>query len=55
MESSSSRLRTGGVDPQGERTIDADYYRTDIFPTLSMRLRTPQWFSVKPQLSVRQT
>ncbi|HEV7240967.1 MAG TPA: LPS assembly protein LptD [Thermoanaerobaculia bacterium] len=55
MESSSSRLRTGGVDPQGARTIDADYYRTDIFPTLSMRLRTPQWFSVKPQLAVRNT
>lgn len=55
LESSSSRLRTGGVDPQGLRTINADYYRTDIFPTVSMRLRTPQWFAVKPQLAVRQT
>ncbi|HYC90535.1 MAG TPA: LPS assembly protein LptD [Thermoanaerobaculia bacterium] len=55
MESSSSRLRTGGVDPQGARTINADYYRTDIFPTMSMRVRTPSWFSVKPELSVRQT
>jgi len=55
LESSSSRLRTGGVDPQGARSIAADYYRTDLFPTLSMRLQTPQWFSVKPQLSVRQT
>lgn len=55
LESSSSRLRTGGVDPQGERTIEADYYRTDVFPTMSMRVRTPQWFSVKPQVSVRQT
>ncbi|HEX6101300.1 MAG TPA: putative LPS assembly protein LptD [Thermoanaerobaculia bacterium] len=55
MESSSSQLRTGSVDPNGERSIDASYLRTDIFPTLSMRLRTPQWFSVKPQLAVRQT
>ena len=55
LESSSSRLRTGGVDPQGERTINADYYRTDVFPTLSARVRTPQWFSVKPEIAVRQT
>lgn len=55
MESSSSRLRTGGVDPAGQRTVDADYFRTDLFPTLSMRLRTPPWVSVKPQLAVRQT
>jgi LPS-assembly protein len=54
LESSSSRLRSGTVIG-GERTIDADYYRTDIFPTVSMRLRTPEWMSVKPQLSVRQT
>ncbi|HEU4886632.1 MAG TPA: LPS assembly protein LptD [Thermoanaerobaculia bacterium] len=54
LESSSSRLRTGTV-VGGERTINADYLRTDIFPNVSMRLRTPQWLSVKPQLSVRQT
>lgn len=54
LESSSSRLRSGTVIG-GERTIDADYYRTDVFPTVSMRLRTPQWLSVKPQVSVRQT
>jgi LPS-assembly protein len=54
MESSSSRLRSGAV-VGGTRTIDADYYRTDIFPTVSMRLRTPAWLSIKPQLSVRQT
>jgi hypothetical protein len=54
MESSSSHLRTGALVGK-ERTIDADYYRTDIFPTVSMRLRTPQWLSIKPQLSVRQT
>ena len=55
LESSASHLRTGGIDPGGERSISADYYRTDLFPTLSMRVRTPQWFSIKPQLSVRQT
>lgn len=54
MESSTSRIRTGAVTG-GERTIDADYFRGDIFPTLSMRLRTPQWLAVKPQLSLRQT
>jgi LPS-assembly protein len=55
LESSASRLRSGGVSPQNERTVDADYYRTDLFPTISLQLRTPQWFSVKPQLSLRQT
>ncbi|HVE71522.1 MAG TPA: LPS assembly protein LptD [Thermoanaerobaculia bacterium] len=55
LESSSSHLRTGGVDPQGTRSVSADYYRTDIFPTVSMRVRTPQWFSVKPEVSVRET
>lgn len=54
MESSASRLRSGAVVGT-ERTIDADYYRTDLFPTISMRLRTPRWLSVKPQLSLRQT
>ena len=54
MESSTSRLRSGAVIGT-ERTIDADYYRADVFPTVSMRLRTPQWLSVKPQLSLRQT
>lgn len=54
LESSSSRLRTGSV-VGGERTINADYYRTDLFPTLSMRMRTPQWLSIKPTVSVRQT
>jgi LPS-assembly protein len=54
MESSSSRLRSGAVIG-AERKINADYLRTDLFPTVSMRLRTPQWLSIKPQLSVRQT
>ena len=55
MESSASRLRTGGVSATGERTIDADYQRADIFPTLSLQLRTPSWFSIKPEISARQT
>ncbi len=54
MESSASHLRTGAVVGD-ERTIDADYGRADLFPTLSMRLRTPQWVSIKPQVSGRYT
>lgn len=46
LESSISHLRT---------SLGADYYRTDFFPTLSMRLKTPRWLSIKPQLSVRET
>jgi len=55
MESSASHLRSGGVSPLGERRVDADYMRADIFPTVSLQLRTPSWFSVKPQLSLRET
>ena len=55
MESSASHLRSGGVSPTGERRVDADYSRADIFPTVSLQLRTPPWLSIKPQLSVRQT
>jgi LPS-assembly protein len=55
MESSSSRLRSGGVDNNNVRTVDADYVRTDVFPTVSLKLRTPSWLSIKPQLSVRET
>jgi LPS-assembly protein len=55
LESSSSHLRTSGVSAAGEISRGADYFRTDIFPTLSMQLRTPPWFSVKPQLSLRET
>jgi LPS-assembly protein len=54
MESSASHLRSGAVIA-GERTIDADYTRLDFFPTISMRLRTPQWLSIKPQIALRQT
>jgi LPS-assembly protein len=52
LESSLSSLRTGGT--KGIAT-EADYYRGDIFPTLSLQLRTPAWLSVRPQLSARQT
>jgi len=55
MESSSSRLRSGGVSSTGVETIVADYLRTDVFPTVSMQVRTPAWLSVKPQISVRDT
>lgn len=54
MESSSSRLRTGAISGD-VRTISADYFRTDLFPTVSLQLRTPQWLSVKPQISLRET
>jgi LPS-assembly protein len=51
MESSASHLRTSGL----VRTGDADYQRADIYPTLALQLRTPPWFSVRPQISARQT
>ncbi|HVR42163.1 MAG TPA: LPS assembly protein LptD [Thermoanaerobaculia bacterium] len=46
LESSSSHLRT---------SFGADYYRADVFPTLSLQVRTPSWISVKPQVSLRET
>lgn len=52
MESSSSYLRTNAIASVNETT---SYYRTDIFPTLSLQLRTPQWFSIRPQISARAT
>lgn len=55
LESSSSHLRTSGIDATGVVSEGADYHRTDVFPTLSMQLRTPQWLSVKPQVSFRST
>ncbi|HEX2120987.1 MAG TPA: LPS assembly protein LptD, partial [Thermoanaerobaculia bacterium] len=54
MESSSSHLRTSRIADQVQ-TVGADYYRTDVFPTISLQLRTPQWFSIKPQISLRET
>lgn len=51
LESSASHLRTSGL----VRGPEADYYRTDLFPTVSMQLRTPPWISIKPQISARAT
>ncbi|HET7712112.1 MAG TPA: LPS assembly protein LptD [Thermoanaerobaculia bacterium] len=51
LESSASHLRTSGIIGGPE----ADYRRADIFPTLSLQLRTPAWLSVRPQISLRQT
>jgi len=51
LESSASHLQTSGIIGGPE----ADYQRTDVFPTLSLQLRTPPWLSVRPQISMRQT
>jgi len=51
MESSASHLRTSGLLTGPE----ANYYRADLFPTLSLQLRTPTWLSIRPQISARQT
>ena len=55
LESSTSHLRTSGISATGVVSEGADYYRTDVFPTISLQLRTPRWLSIKPQLSVRST
>ena len=52
MESSASYLRTNSV---AGTTGTTSYYRADIFPTLSLQLRTPAWFSIRPQISARAT
>lgn len=51
LESSASHLATSGL----VNGPTADYYRADIFPTISMQLHTPSWLSVRPQVSVRET
>ena len=51
MESSASHLVTRGL----LNGPDANYYRADLFPTLSMQIRTPPWFSIRPQISARET
>jgi LPS-assembly protein len=51
LESSVSHLLTTGLLNGPE----ANYYRADAFPTLSLQLRTPPWFSIRPQVSVRET
>ena len=52
MESSSSYLRTNAV---ANTTGTTSYFRTDIFPTLSLQLKTPPWLSIRPQVSARGT
>ncbi|HEY6842548.1 MAG TPA: LPS assembly protein LptD, partial [Thermoanaerobaculia bacterium] len=51
MESSASHLVTNGslTGPS------ADYFRGDVFPTLSLQVPSPAWFSIKPQISARET
>lgn len=51
LESSASHLETSGLINGPE----ASYFRTDFFPTLSLQLRTPAWFSIRPQISIRDT
>ena len=51
LESSASHLITSGL----LTGPNANYYRTDIFPTLSLQMRTPAWLSIRPQVSVRET
>lgn len=51
LESSLSHLVTSGLT----NGPNANYYRGDFFPTLSLQLRTPSWFSVRPQISLRET
>ena len=59
MESSASQLLMTAFDRAltGElhQTTNTGYFRSDIFPTLSLQLRTPAWFSVRPQVSMRDT
>lgn len=51
MESSASHLRTSGLITGPE----ASYFRADVYPTLSLQLRTPPWLSIRPQVSARET
>jgi LPS-assembly protein len=54
LESSTSRLQTNTIGS----TILPDefsYNRTDVFPTLALQMKTPQWLSLRPQVSVRNT
>lgn len=59
MESSASRLLMTAFDRaltgQLNQTSNTGYFRSDIFPTLSLQLRTPAWFSIRPQVSLRDT
>ncbi|HSP35298.1 MAG TPA: LPS assembly protein LptD [Thermoanaerobaculia bacterium] len=59
LESSSSHLMMAAFDRADngtfKRTASTDYLRSDVFPTLSLQIRTPAWLSIKPQVSVRDT
>jgi LPS-assembly protein len=50
-ETSASHLVTSGLTT----APNVDYVRGDLFPTVSMQIRTPPWFSVRPQVSGRGT
>jgi LPS-assembly protein len=51
LESSASHLALSNLTS----IVDTDYGRADFFPTLSMQVRTPPWFSIRPQISYRET
>jgi len=59
MESSASHLLMTAFDRALNgvlnRTSNTGYFRSDVFPTLSLQLRTPPWFSIRPQISLRDT
>jgi len=51
MESSVSHLVTSGL----VNGPSADYLRGDLFPTVSLQIPSPPWFSIRPQISARET
>jgi lipopolysaccharide transport LptD-like protein len=51
LESSASHLLTNGL----VNGPSANYFRADFFPTLSMQVPSPAWFSIRPQISARET
>lgn len=51
LESSLSHLVTSGLISGPS----ANYYRGDLFPTLSLQVPSPAWLSIKPQISARET
>lgn len=51
FETSASHLVTTGLTS----APNANYLRADLFPTVSMQIRTPPWFSIRPQVSARET
>lgn len=53
LESSTSHLVTHSFSAFSGP--EANYYRADVFPTLSLQLRTPAWLSIRPQISLRNT